>query len=255
MRVSAQGDRIWQGLDFMIMRKVALAAAVVSLLSAAAAQAATHYSGILFFGDSLSDRGNLYELTSATIGQVSRRRPISRAVARTVRSGPTISRRTSPPRGCHSANYAYAYGQAVPTSNPVPAGFQAPDLPAQIDGFKASSGATSAAGRWRRSGSAATTSSAPCRTATTRSRSPMRRLPPPVPSPPGSASSGTRDQGLRRLQHAAARDDPAVPARHARGRAGGAARLGDLQRGAGAASWRASTAARRGSPASTSTRR
>ena len=42
-------------------------------------------------------------------------------------------------KGLHSANYAYAYGQAVTNvDTQFPGGFQVPDLPAQIDAFKAS---------------------------------------------------------------------------------------------------------------------
>ncbi len=52
------------------MPKVALTAAVLALLSAVSAQAATtHYSSAVIFGDSLSDNGNLYALTSGRSGQ------------------------------------------------------------------------------------------------------------------------------------------------------------------------------------------
>ena len=121
------------------MRKVALAAAVVSLLSGAAAQAATHYSGILFFGDSLSDDGNLYELTSATIGLGIPPAPYfeGRSSNGLVWADHIAADFTA--KGLHSANYAYAYGQAVTNvDTQFPGGFQVPDLPAQIDAFKAS---------------------------------------------------------------------------------------------------------------------
>ena len=121
------------------MRKVTLAAAVVALLSGAAAQAATHYSGILFFGDSLTDDGNLYALTSATIGKGIPPAPYFEG---RTSNGPVWADHVAADftaKGLHSANYAYAYGQAVTNvDTQFPGGLQVPDLPAQIDAFKAS---------------------------------------------------------------------------------------------------------------------
>jgi phospholipase/lecithinase/hemolysin len=120
------------------MRKVALLAAAVALLSGAAAEAATRYSGILFFGDSLSDDGNLHALTSAAIGQGIPPPPYfqGRTSNDLVWADHVAADFTA--KKLHSANYAYAYAQAVTNVDTQFGPLQVPDLPAQIDAFKAS---------------------------------------------------------------------------------------------------------------------
>ena len=114
------------------MKNFAVTAALVSLLSATGAQAASHYTSLLVFGDSLSDDGNLY----ASIGVP----PAPYFEGRTS-NGPVWADHLAADfaaKGLHSGNYAYAYGQAVTNVDTRFVDFQVPDLPAQIEAFKAS---------------------------------------------------------------------------------------------------------------------
>ncbi|HET9069907.1 MAG TPA: SGNH/GDSL hydrolase family protein [Amaricoccus sp.] len=122
------------------MRKVALAA-VLAALGCGAAEAATRYSSVLFFGDSLTDNGNLYTLTSATLGQGIPPAPYYQG---RTSNGPVWADHVAADfaaKGLYSANYAYAYGQAVTNVDTQFGGLQVPDLPAQVDAFKASGSA------------------------------------------------------------------------------------------------------------------
>ncbi len=117
------------------MRNVVLAVALVGSLCDGSAQAATLYSGIAIFGDSLSDDGNYFALTKKTMP------PPPYADGR-FSNGPVWSDAIAADfakKGLHAENYAYGYAHAVTyvDAGPVPP-VQAPDLPAQIDEFKAS---------------------------------------------------------------------------------------------------------------------
>ncbi|HRO12390.1 SGNH/GDSL hydrolase family protein [Amaricoccus sp.] len=121
------------------MRKVALAAIVLSTLCGAGVEAATRYSGVAFFGDSLTDVGNLHALTSAELGQGVPPAPYyyqGRTSNGLVWADHVAADFAA--KGLVTANYAYAYGQAVTNVDTQFGTLQVPDLPQQITDFGSS---------------------------------------------------------------------------------------------------------------------
>lgn len=115
------------------MRK-AIGGALALVLFALPAQAAT-YTSAYFFGDSLTDPGNLY---AATGGQV----PPAPYWQGQSSNGPVWAEYVAEDfasRGLDTRNYAYAYAGATEIDDPgLGRPFTAPDLPDQLSSFEAS---------------------------------------------------------------------------------------------------------------------
>lgn len=122
------------------MAKVAWTALAVSFACLGPAQGATlgHFTSAYFFGDSLTDPGNLYALTSSAIGTGVPPAPYWEGRTSNGRVWAEHVADDFTAKGLPTANYAYAYGQAVKNVDTQFGPLQVPDLPDQIDTFAGS---------------------------------------------------------------------------------------------------------------------